>query len=604
MGERSLISPPVKNWSRVLSYFRPELPGVWLAMLLMALSIGANLLKPWPVALILDFIVVRRELPQWMPTALRDSSVPALLGFAALAIFLLHAAQGIFSAGQNFLSIKAGLRGLARMRNELFSWMQRLSLAFYQRRNQGDLIYRASWDTYSIQTIFQQGLFRFVGSFATIILMVVVMWRVNFALTLITLAVFPPLLAAMFFFGRRMNQRSLAAHQADSKVTSLVQQNIANLPVVQSFTREPQESAVFSGEVQHSLRARVAQHRLEVSYWLVIALIFGVATAGLTWLGAREILRGALTVGELVIFLSYLGQLYEPLNQLSHVGATVSDANAGVQRIFEVLDAREEVADPAKPQAFPTRRSSGVEIEFRDVLFGYAKEKPVLKSIHFRVEAGEVIGLVGPSGSGKTTLLNLVPRFYDADQGAIFIEGADVREISLRDLRKNVAYVFQETFLLPGTVGENIAVGRPDASREKIVDAAKLANAHDFIIQFPQGYDTVVGEGGARLSVGEKQRISIARAFLKDAPILLLDEPTSSLDADTESVVVESLKRLSQNRTTLMAAHRVATLANATRIIVLEGGVITEAGKPDVLLAGEGYFARAVRKNRSHRFPV
>ena len=594
----------MKNWSRVLSYFRPELPGVWLAMLLMALGIGANLLKPWPVALILDYIVVQRELPQWMPTALRESSVPALLGFAALAIFLLHATQGVFSAGQNFLSIKAGLRGLARIRNELFSWMQQLSLAFYQRRNQGDLIYRASWDTFSIQTIFQQGLFRFLGSFATIILMVVVMWRVNVALTLITLAVFPPLLAAMFFFGRRMNLRSLAAHQADSKVTSLVQQNIANLPVVQSFTREPQESAVFGAEVQHSLRARVAQHRLEINYWLVIALIFGIATASLTWLGAREILRGALTVGELVIFLSYLGQLYEPLNQLSHVGATVSDANAGVQRIFEVLDAREDVTEPVKAQPFPNRLSSGVALEFRDVSFGYEKDKPVLKSVEFRVGAGEVIGLVGPSGSGKTTLLNLLPRFYDTDLGTIFIEGVDIRQITLRDLRKNVAYVFQETFLLPGTVAENIALGDPQVGSEKIVEAAKLANAHDFISELPQGYETVVGEGAARLSVGEKQRISIARAFLKDAPILLLDEPTSSLDADTEAVVVESLQRLAENRTTLMAAHRIATLANASRIIVLEGGTITETGSPELLLAGDGYFSRAVQKSRVHRFPV
>ena len=584
----------MKNWSRVLSYFRPELPGVWLALLMMALSIAANLLKPWPVALILDHIISGRPAPGWLPEYFKTAQVPALLGFAALAIFILHSAQGIFAAGQNFFSIKAGLRGLARMRNELFAWMQRLSVAFYQRRNQGDLIYRASWDTYSIQTIFQQGLFKFLGSFATIVLMVVVMWRVNMALTLITLAVFPPLLATMYFFGRRMNQRSLAAHQADSKVTSLVQQNIANLPVIQSFTREDQESAVFGEQVTRSLRARIAQHGLEVSYWLVIAVLFGIATAGLTWWGAREILRGALTVGELVIFLSYLGQLYDPLNQLSHVGATVADANAGAQRIFEVLDAKEEVLEAEKPTPFPSTTTGGRSLEFRDVSFGYSKDKPVLKNISFRVEAGEAIGLVGPSGSGKTTLLNLLPRFYDTDSGSILIEGVDIRAIALKDLRANVAYVFQETFLLPGTVAEYIALASPDASREKIIEAARLANAHEFIEKLPNGYDTVIGEGAARLSVGEKQRISIARAFLKDAPILLLDEPTSSLDAETEAAVVESLARLAKNRTTLMAAHRTATLVNADRILVLEDGRVTAFSTREDLSKSEGYFSKTM----------
>ena len=561
----------------------------------MALSIGANLLKPWPVALILDHILGGRPAPGWLPIGLRDASIPSLLGLAALAIFLLHSAQGVFAAGQNYVAIKAGLRGLARIRNELFSWMQRLSLAFYQKRNQGDLIYRASWDTYSIQTIFQHGLFKAAGSFATILLMVVVMWRVNLKLTLITLAVFPPLLATMYFFGRGMNRRSLAAHQADSRVTSLVQQNISNLPVIQSFTREPQESSVFREQVDQSLRARIAQHGLEVTYWLIIAVLFGIATAGLTWWGAREILRGALTIGELVIFLSYLGQLYDPLNQLTHVGATVSDANAGVQRIFEVLDAREEVSEPTNPQKFPVGDSGGRAVEFKNISFAYEQSKPVLSAISFRVAAGESVGLIGPSGSGKTTLLNLLPRFYDAQNGSILIDGIDIREISLQELRARVAYVFQETFLLPGTVAENIALANQHASRETIIEAARSANAHDFIERLPQGYETMVGEGATRLSVGEKQRISIARAFLKNAPILLLDEPTSSLDAETEEVIVESLCRLTQNRTTFMAAHRFSTLKNVNRIVVLESGRIMECGTPNDLARVEGYYSRMLR---------
>ena len=421
------------------------------------------------------------------------------------------------------------------------------------------------------------------------------MWRVNLKLTLITLAVFPPLLATMYFFGRGMNRRSLAAHQADSKVTSLVQQNISNLPVIQSFTRERRESAVFGEQVDRSLKARIGQHSLEVTYWLVIAVLFGIATAGLTWWGAREILRGALTIGELVIFLSYLGQLYQPLNQLSHVGATVSDANAGTQRIFEVLDARDEVPEAASAREFPKREAGGRAVEFENVSFGYEKNKPVLQDVSFRVAAGESVGLIGPSGSGKTTLLNLLPRFYDAERGRILIEGTDIREIHLKELRENVAYVFQETFLLPGTIAENIALGSASAETERIVEAARLANAHEFIEQLPLGYDTMVGEGATRLSVGEKQRISIARAFLKNAPILLLDEPTSSLDAETEEVIVESLKRLTKNRTTFMAAHRFTTLKNIDWLVVLENGRVLQSGTPNDLAGVEGYYSRMLR---------
>jgi ATP-binding cassette, subfamily B, bacterial len=588
----------VKNWSRVLGYFRPEWPRIVGALLLMALSIGANLLKPWPVALIIDHIVAGRPAPGWLPESIRSGTVPVLLGLAAAAIFLLHSAQGIFGAAQNFVSIQAGVNGLARLRRELFSWMERLSLAFYQRRDQGDLIYRATWDTYSIQTIFQQGLFKFLNSAATVVLMVVVMWRVNGSLTLITLAVFPPLFATMYFFGRQMNRRSLAAHQADSRVTSLVQQNLASLSLVQSYTREEHESARFAAEVEKSRGARIAQHRIEVIYWLVIAVLFGAATAGLTWWGAGEILRGRLTVGALVVFLSYLGQLYEPLNQLSHVGATVADANAGTQRIFEILDSKAELSEPAAPRDFPRTSGPGAELAFENVSFGYDPAKPVLAHVSFHIAAGETIGLVGPSGSGKTTLLNLLPRFYDPDSGRITVNGVNIKDLALHDLRRSIAFVFQESLLLPGTIAENIEYGRENSTRADIEAAARSANAHEFIQRLPQGYDTVVGEGAARLSVGEKQRISLARAFLKDAPILLLDEPTSSLDVETEAEILESLTRLMKNRTTLMAAHRFATLKQVGRIMVLERGTVAAFGAPADLLKSSAYFSRLASLSR------
>lgn len=585
----------MKFWSRALAYFRPEWPRAGLALACLVLSIGANLLKPWPVALIIDNIVGGKPLPNWLPSFLATARPEALLGWASLVILVLHVGQGIFSSLQNYLSIEAGLHGLARIRNELFAWMQRLSLAFYQRRNQGDLIYRATWDTYSLQTIFQHGIFKFLGAFATVVLMVVVMWQLSARLTLITLLVFPPLLAAMYFFGRAMNKRSLAAHQADSKVASLVQQNIASLPVVQSYTREPDEAAAYSRDVFASLRSRLAQHRVEVIYWLVIALLFGAATAGLAWWGASEILAQRLTVGELVIFLSYLGQLYDPLNQLSHVGATVSDANAGLHRIFEILDSKESLPEPKNPQPFPDNVKA---IELRGIGFGYDPTKPVLSNLSLSIGEGEIIGLVGPSGAGKTTMLNLISRFYDPDAGSILIGGIDIREFSVAELRRHVAYVFQESHLLPAGIAENIAYGHAGASLEKIEEAARLANAHEFIQRLPEGYRTIVGEGGARLSVGEKQRISIARAFLKNAPIILLDEPTSALDAESEASVVESLDRLLAHRTAIMAAHRISTLRNAFRIVVLDQGAVAECGTPAELLQRDSYFARVSKQSR------
>ena len=584
----------VNYWSRVLAYFRPEGPRIGLALGCMAFAIGANLLKPWPVALIIDHILAGRPLPDWMPAAIASQPAAGLLGLAALLILGLHIANGLFTSGQNFLSIKAGLRGLARLRRQLFEHMQRLSIAFYQRRNQGDLIYRATWDTYSLQTLFQQGLFKFLSSFAAVVLMVVVMWQLNRVLTLITLTVFPPLLAVMYFFGRQMNRRSLAAHQADSKVSSLVQQNLTSLSVVQSYTRENDEAAHFARQVEESLSKRLSQHGVEVIYWFVIAVLFGAGTAGLTWWGAREILAQRLTVGELVIFLSYLGQLYEPLNQLSHVGATVSDANAGVHRVFEILDIRAALPEPARPKPFP-KETGG--LAFQDVSFAYDPAKPVLRGLSFEIRPLEVVGLVGPSGAGKTTLLNLIARFYDPDQGAVEVGGVDARELALAELRRNVAFVFQESLLLPGTVAENIAYGNPGATFERIEEAARLANASAFIDRLPGKFETVVGDGGARLSVGEKQRISIARAFLKNAPILLLDEPTSALDAESEAQVVESLARLMAHRTTIMAAHRISTLKNATRILVLESGRFIESGTPEELLAKDTYFARAAAQS-------
>lgn len=586
----------MKQWSRALSYFRPEKAKIFAAVGLMAASIAANLAKPWPIALIVDSLFGNKPLPDWIPNSFVSLETAAQIAVFAVLIFVLHTLGGVLAAWQNYLSINIGLRGLSRLRNELFAWMQRLSLAFYQRTNQGDLIYRATWDTYSLQTLFQQGLFKFLNALASVLLMLVIMWQLNPRLMLITLALFPPLILAMYFFGSTMNRQSLAAHQADSAVTSLVQQNITSLPVIQSYTREKLEEQRFGLQVEEAFGKRKRQHGWEVVYWLAIAVLFGLATALLTWWGSREILAQRLSIGELLVFLSYLGQLYDPLNQLSHVGATVSDANAGLHRIFEVLDTPESLPQKPNPKSI-SQCGKNRGISFENVRFGYEPGKPVLHDLSFEVKQGEIVGIVGPSGSGKTTLLNLIPRFFDPDKGVVRLGPCDLRDLSLEELRQNIACVFQESFLLPATIAENISAEGKNCSADELEEAARLAGAHEFIARLPNGYQTIVGEGAARLSVGEKQRISIARAFLKNAPILLLDEPTSSLDADTELAVVESLTRLLQNRTVLMAAHRLTTLRRVDRIVVLDSGRILETGTPSELISRNGYFARVSRSN-------
>jgi ATP-binding cassette subfamily B protein/subfamily B ATP-binding cassette protein MsbA len=331
-------------------------------------------------------------------------------------------------------------------------------------------------------------------------------------------------------------------------------------------------------------------------YWLAISAVFALGAAAIVWLGSRQVLAGKLSVGELLIFLAYLAQLYEPLNQLSHVGATVANAIVGTQRVFELLDTPEEVKDA--PNARPivhTRRSATLAvpqaalvaagaIEFERVSFSYQKEQPVLRGIDFRLSAGQSAAIIGPSGVGKTTLLNLLPRFFDPTEGAVKLE----------DLRQQIAVVLQEPILLPASIAENIAYGNPRAGRAEIESAARSANADKFIAKLPNGYDTVVGDGGARLSVGERQRLNLARAFLKDAPILLLDEPTSALDADSEALVVSSLFDLMRGRTTLMVAHRLTTISRVDKILVLQDGNLIEEGSPAELKTKQGYYARVI----------
>jgi len=542
-----------------LRIYRPEALRCAGALGLVGLTTTAAVIKPWPLAWILDALSGRSDatdsIPRWT--------------LALLGAYLLHAVLG---AAQQSLVITLGLRGLQRIRHQVFERLVRLSPREVQGTAAGDWIYRATWDTYAFQTLFTHGIFTALTAGAGVVAMTVVMARIHLPLTAVALATVPPLIGVMRFFGPRLQRAAAGAQSTDSGIAAAVQQAVANLPLIQAFTRESSTTGAFDRQSGEAFAARRHQHRSEVLYLAAVAAILAAGTAGIVALGSREVAGGRLTLGQLLVFLAYLAQLYEPLNQLSHLGGTVATAQASAQRVLQWLD----TPLPDTGGTPPPRPDAGVALEFAKVGFAYEPGRPVLHALDLRLEPGEIVAVVGPSGAGKTTLLQLIPRFLEPDTGAVRWCGVDLKALDRDALRRQVSWVLQEPLLLPTTVAENIGFGREGATRAEIEAAARAAQAHDFIERLPQGYDTRVGDGAARLSVGEKQRIHLARAFLKDAPVLLLDEPTSALDGQSEAAVLAAIQRLTRGRTTLMVAHRPETLHVAHRILRLEGGALTE----------------------------
>jgi ATP-binding cassette subfamily B protein/subfamily B ATP-binding cassette protein MsbA len=589
------------------------------------LGIGLNLLKPWPLALLVDSILGSKPYPGWLPEEVRDwgqSTQLTAIVAVALALHLIHAAA---CAGHAYLSIGVGLRGLRRVRDDVFGWLQRLSLRYHHGTEAGDIIFRAGTDTCAFQTLFLQGLLTFISATGTLLFMAVAMAQLNLRLAAVALVAVPILLLSIKVFGRAMRVRGSVAQQAEGKVYALIHQGITALPLIQSHAREHHERERFMTQTEAARQQKMAQQGLEVFYWGSISVILSACTLGVTWVGAQQVMASNLTVGELLVFLAYVAQVFDPLHQLSQVGATLSSASASTRRVFEILDTPEEVKDhPEARRVRPGRDLEGPaglptsaddmfaaaggapagatspalpvygNVTYDDVCFGYENSRPVLRGISFKLLAGTSAAIIGPSGSGKTTLLNLLPRFFDPASGAVLLEGVDLRDLRLEDLRAQIALVLQEPIILPATVAENISYGKPQATMEQIEAAAHAAHAHELIEKLPQHYRTVIGDGGARLSVGEKQRINLARAFLKDAPILLMDEPTSALDVESEAQVVASLFALMRGRTTLMVAHRLSTIRRVDKILVVDNGRLTEAGAPEDLLAEQSYYARVV----------
>ena len=568
-------------YRRVLRYYRPFLGQTIFGLCLSLLGIAMNLLKPWPFKIIVDDFLragsaIRSDWRMWV----------LLLCLALIGIQLLW---GIINWITNYLFVKVGLQALLKLRTDLYSYLQSLSLKYHDARRSSDSSFRVAYDSQSIQTIYNKGFTNIFASIVTLIGTFVIMLRLDWQLTLVSLGIVPLVVGAIYLFAHRIRRESTSIQEQESAVLAQAQEGLSSIRMVHAFGREEFEVRQFQQQARQSLQANLRLTLTNVNSALVISTLMVVGTAMMYYIGTLHVLSGTLTLGSLLVFSAYLLMLYQPLESLTYTTWAMEGATAGAKRCFEVLDRQDDVVD--SPGAVAISSAQGA-IAFEAVNFGYAPDRCVLRNIDLQIDPNQIIGLVGGTGAGKSTLLSLVPRFYDPTTGSIRLDGCDIRQITKKSLRAQIAIVLQDTLLFSTTVRENIAYGRPDATEEEIIEAARRAQADEFIRQMPQGYGSLVGERGGHLSVGQRQRIGIARAFLKNAPILLLDEPTSALDPSTESAIMDTIKELMRGRTTLIATHRLATIHNLDQIIVLEHGRIVEQGRGPELAARGGIYAK------------
>jgi ATP-binding cassette subfamily B protein/subfamily B ATP-binding cassette protein MsbA len=577
-------------YRRVLRYYRPFLGQTILGLFLSLVGIGLNLLKPWPFKLIVDDFLrpgpaARSDWRTWIP-------------LLCLALVVIQLFWGMMNWITNYLFVKIGLQALLKLRTDLYSYLQSLSLKFHDARRSSDSSFRVAYDSQSIQTIYNKGFTNIFASVITLIGTFLIMLRLDWQLTMVSLAIVPLVVGAIYLFAHRIRRESTSIQEQESAMLAQAQEGLSSIRMVHAFGREEFEVRQFQQQAHQSLQANLRLTLTNVNSALVISTLMVFGTAAMYYIGSLHVLGGTLTLGSLLVFSAYLLMLYQPLESLTYTTWAMEGATAGAKRCFEVLDREDDVRD--SPNAVSISSAKGA-ITFQSVNFGYTGDRHVLRDIDLRIDPNQIVGLVGGTGAGKSTLMSLVPRFYDPSTGLVMLDDLDVREVTKKSLRAQIAIVLQDTLLFSTTVRENIAYGRPDATEEEIIEAARRAQADEFIRQMPDGYASPVGERGGHLSVGQRQRIGIARAFLKNAPILLLDEPTSALDPVTEAAIMETIQELMRGRTTLIATHRLATIHGLDEIIVLEHGRLVEKGRGPELIARGGIYAKLYS---SGKFPT
>ncbi len=500
---------------------------------------------------------------------------------------MIYFLAGLLNMITNIIFVRVGLQSLLKLRTDLYSYLQALPLKYHDARRSTDSSFRVAYDSQAIQSIYSKGSFIF-SSIVTLASTLTVMWQMDSAVTLVALAIMPLVVVAIYFYAQRIRTQSTTIQERESDVLAVAQEGLSSIRMVHAFGREEHEVAQFRTRATGSLEANMRFTGTQMKSSVVISTLMALGTAMVYYLGSIHVLHSQLSVGALWALSTYLVALYQPLEALTYTTWALEGAAAGAQRCFEVLDQEDDVKDAPEAKAITSTRG---EIVFEHVDFGYEPSRLILEDIHLDVGSGQTVAFVGGTGAGKSTLLALAPRFYDPNKGRVLLDGHDLRAITKKSLRQHISIVLQDTLLFSTTIRENIAYGRPDATEEQIVEAAQRAQAHDFILRMPQGYSAQVGERGGHLSVGQRQRIGIARAFLKDAPILLLDEPTSALDPTTEAAIMETIKELMRGRTTLIITHRIATIHDMSKIVVLRHGRVVEVGAGPELVARGGAYA-------------
>jgi len=568
---------------------RPHAKGLTIATAAVILGGAASLAEPWPLKIVLDSLLKSKSPPGVLNQFLSGGTDKvAILKVSALAVLAIAAVGAVCDYTEKYLTTSISQYVMHDLRQTLYSHIQRLSLEYHDRRQTGDLSSRLTSDIDAIQSFISSGLLGALSNGLALLGMAVVMFYLNWRFALIALSVAPLLFAIVFRYTRRIKKASREVRKKESEMVSVIDEVLSSMRVVKAFAREEFEQRRLAKESLESIGIALRVRGMKVRLAPIVDMIVAGGTCLVLWFGGRMALSGALSAGSLVLLVWYLSRMYKPMRELSKMTDAYSRAAVGYERIRDILETDREVRDLPGALSAPEFRGG---IELGDVSFGYELNCPILKRVSLTVEPGQVAALVGPTGAGKTTIINLIPRFYDPDAGTVKIDGIDIKFFRQRSLREQISFVLQETLLFHGPVWHNIAYGKPGASRREILEAAKVANAHEFIERMPRGYDTVIGERGVTLSGGQRQRIAIARAVIRNTPILILDEASAGLDAASEKLVFEALDRLMRGKTSIVIAHRLATIRSADVICVVKDGTIVERGNHQELLRKGGLYA-------------